>query len=813
MTASSADIARLLALLARPGDVFELRGLARINGQQHVTSGYFDDVDELVRAAAGRSGKDNGVYITINPTKPALLARAPKNTTRRAGSGDTTSDRDVERRGRLLIDVDPVRPAGISSSEDEHAAALALAKTIRDELTALGWPAPVLADSSNGGHLLYAIDLPVDDGGLVKRVLEEMHRRFATKDLEIDKKVYNPARISKVYGTLTRKGESTTDRPHRLSRILEAPEALAIVTRDQLEAFAPAVGSGPAPDRNDRTRGTRDYTPRDGRPEFDLVDWIAEHLPDAVEREWSEGRKWLIPTCPLSPEHDRKEAFIVQKHDGTIAAGCQHNSCFSSWRELRLHFEPDAYDRSGAGRDAQGRRLTDREPPPETLYEDERYQTEISAAELDTFADRDREEPSERTAATISNGFRAEWHDSVRGLANGRSKAGADGTGKPPWLRGPELAPDLKGHYNDPWVSLRLVEDELCRVAGGAIVVVMGGSGSGKSSLVSNVLLQHARDVGPAIALSIELPAHELAARIVGIRCDASWEDALRGRVRQEFVEDALNLPRLYVIDRERATIENLARCVEQARKDFPGEAILVAIDYAQLLESSEREIRMRVTDAFKQIDRVARRLLFVAIAVSQMSRASAVAASSGEKIGAESAALGAESAAIEQYSTVTLSIGKRGEPRQDGSRAVELSVGKGRMSDMSDRVIPMSYWGRSGLWRVSGDAISAAEVRAEREIGKANEREREIGNLLVGIAHRANTPLSRDELSKLIGKGNRKQRLAIIESLVVTGELVEVNRTKRGSRSWLIWTPDRANTTPGIQLASDMPSEGAWDG
>jgi hypothetical protein len=51
-------------------------------------------------AAAARSGKDDGVYVTINPVNPALLARAPKNKVRRAGSGDTTSDRDVATAGR-----------------------------------------------------------------------------------------------------------------------------------------------------------------------------------------------------------------------------------------------------------------------------------------------------------------------------------------------------------------------------------------------------------------------------------------------------------------------------------------------------------------------------------------------------------------------------------------------------------------------------------------------------------------------------------------------------------------------------------------
>lgn len=221
--ASIDDIRRFTSLLWRSGDVFELRGLVRINGQQHVTSGFFDDPEAFAQAAAERSGKDDGCYVTLNPTKPELLFRAPKNKVRRAGGGETTSDKDVAWRRHLLVDVDPVRPAGISSSDTEHQASIDQAKRIRDHLAAQNWPDPILADSGNGAHLLYPIDMPVDDGGLVQHVLAALHRRFSTNTLKVDEKVYNPARISKVYGTLTRKGVDAPERPHRLARILEAP--------------------------------------------------------------------------------------------------------------------------------------------------------------------------------------------------------------------------------------------------------------------------------------------------------------------------------------------------------------------------------------------------------------------------------------------------------------------------------------------------------------------------------------------------------------------------------------------------------------
>ncbi len=221
--ASIEDLRRFTTLLWRPGDVYELRGLVRANGQQHVTSGFFDDPEAFIRAAMERSGADDGCYVTVNPIKPELLFRAPKNRVRRAGSGETTSDRDVLCRRHMLIDIDPVRPAGISSSDAEHAAAIDQARRVRDFMAARYWPEPILADSGNGAHLLYPIELPVNDGGLVQKTLGALSRVFSTPALKVDEKVFNPARISKVYGTLTKKGIDAPERPHRLARILEAP--------------------------------------------------------------------------------------------------------------------------------------------------------------------------------------------------------------------------------------------------------------------------------------------------------------------------------------------------------------------------------------------------------------------------------------------------------------------------------------------------------------------------------------------------------------------------------------------------------------
>jgi hypothetical protein len=60
----------------------------------------------------------------------------------------------------------------------DHDLAIERARQIRDALYAEGWPDPILADSGNGGHLLYRVDLPTNDGDFIKQFLEALALRF-----------------------------------------------------------------------------------------------------------------------------------------------------------------------------------------------------------------------------------------------------------------------------------------------------------------------------------------------------------------------------------------------------------------------------------------------------------------------------------------------------------------------------------------------------------------------------------------------------------------------------------------------------------
>lgn len=322
-------VAENLRVLWEPGEVREVR--IPTHGRAGTISGYFDDPTEAARALIRYDGRVPGIYVTLNPVDPALLARAANRL--RARAKETTSDAQVVRRTWIGLDFDPVRPSGVSSTNEEHEAALARAREARAFLAGHGWPDPVLADSGNGAHLLYRVDLPPDDASreLVDKVLRAVAVYLADDRISVDLKVGNAARIWKVYGTMACKGDNTKDRPHRRARIVELPGQLKVVPVDRLEAVAALA---PTPQAPPQRQGGR----------FDLERWLADHqVPVEGPKPWGDGRKWVFPVCPWNPDHTNRSAYVVQFSSGAIAAGCHHNSCAGNgWRELRALYEPEA---------------------------------------------------------------------------------------------------------------------------------------------------------------------------------------------------------------------------------------------------------------------------------------------------------------------------------------------------------------------------------------------------------------------------------------------------------------------------------------
>ena len=186
-TPPATSIEQVLNVLAAPGQVIEVRALA----DTCTHSGYFTDTIALARYAEALDTDPavRGIYVTLNEVNPALLARRANRIKMHLSRSDaTTSDADITRRRWLPIDIDPVRPGGISSMDTGHDRALGKAEEIAGWLTALGFPQPVRGDSGNGAHLLCRIDLPNDEPSrnLVKQYLVIPDVLFSNPQVSVD---------------------------------------------------------------------------------------------------------------------------------------------------------------------------------------------------------------------------------------------------------------------------------------------------------------------------------------------------------------------------------------------------------------------------------------------------------------------------------------------------------------------------------------------------------------------------------------------------------------------------------------------------
>lgn len=215
-----------LSVLIAPDQVFEVRG---IGGRKF--SGFFDSnhinqaASEALRLTSMKYRDQwscHGVYWTINPLDPAVLARRSYRTAI-IREGEGACDNDVIRRDWMLIDCDPVRKAGISSSVDEKKAAFEVILNVRSHLKKFYEDhSPILADSGNGFHLLYPVKMENNEASKleIKDILHYLAGKFDTDMAKIDKAVFNASRICKIYGTWSRKGDSTGDRPHARSMVI-----------------------------------------------------------------------------------------------------------------------------------------------------------------------------------------------------------------------------------------------------------------------------------------------------------------------------------------------------------------------------------------------------------------------------------------------------------------------------------------------------------------------------------------------------------------------------------------------------------------
>jgi putative DNA primase/helicase len=323
-----AQIARFVRLVhPEPDALVELRVLT----EKGAHAGYYNNLDKFVEDVVRWSGSGH-CYFTLNAIHPDCASRI-LNRIAWAKRDTLTKDKEIVRRKLILLDFDPQRLSGIPSSDEEHRAALDRARTVRDWLSERGWPEPVFMSSGNGAALFYGIDLPADDGGLVKNVMGRLAKEFDDEKVKLDTSVHNASRIARIAGTLNMKGEHSEERPHRLATILEAPAALAVVAADRLDAVigqSESTKPSPIPKIN----------------QHDLAGWLSAHGVPFQEESIDKGIRYRLGICPNKGKgHEDGRTWIAQFDDGRIHAGCFHDKCRElDWPKMRRLIDPTLAD-------------------------------------------------------------------------------------------------------------------------------------------------------------------------------------------------------------------------------------------------------------------------------------------------------------------------------------------------------------------------------------------------------------------------------------------------------------------------------------
>lgn len=311
----------------------------RLIGSNKTASGYFTDARTMIDAIKPYTDTYN-VYFTINKVNDACYGREQKDKIVQKPK-NTTTDNEIVCRDWVLVDLDAKRLSGVCATKEEAIKAHEKGKEVKQFLLDNGFYEPIVVFSSSGIHLYLRCALLNTDENtkIVKRFLESLAMLFSDDFVDVDTKVFNAARISRLMGSYSCKGASNdADRPQRKCRFLSIPDEIKINEKEYFEKIAnmyPEDEIKPSRENNYSTE------------KFDLDAFVEKHnLPVRRIENVAGGKKYVLEHCLFNEQHRGKDAVIFQRDSGAIAYHCFHNSCSQyTWRDVRLMYEPDAYSK------------------------------------------------------------------------------------------------------------------------------------------------------------------------------------------------------------------------------------------------------------------------------------------------------------------------------------------------------------------------------------------------------------------------------------------------------------------------------------
>ena len=202
--------------------ILELRALVPTGGTmkakpvtKHFRALNYKSVDDCKLAfeheALNLNGLGFNVYTMMNPIKEGF-------------TGYAAGDVDIDYRDLLLIDIDRAVKKTEPANDTEVEEARLTANQIMAYLSERGFSDPLRTMTGNGHHLYYVLkDVPniPEVTATVQQVLHHLALKFNNEQVKVDTAVFNASRITKVPGTIMRKGSESAGRPFRMAVVHE----------------------------------------------------------------------------------------------------------------------------------------------------------------------------------------------------------------------------------------------------------------------------------------------------------------------------------------------------------------------------------------------------------------------------------------------------------------------------------------------------------------------------------------------------------------------------------------------------------------
>jgi hypothetical protein len=309
------DIKAGIHAFFNPQQLVEVRTMGT-NGYWH--GFYFDNHERMAEVIKqlDHDPRIQSVYYVFNEINPKLdVARNPTaDEVEKILTGPSqrlTSNEDIIKRRWLFIDVDTIRAVGHehdSSTREEKAACREVFTRIQEYLESRGWPIPLVADSGNGYHIFIKINMDntAVNTAYIEDCLKALAVKFTCASASIDPQIFNASRITRAYGTHTRKGLETAERPYRRNKIKRA-EKIGLVTFDQITALADE-----GPKTNKVNRGNMPLL-HDSFDPGDFFEWFEDQGAFEITntKDWHGHTVHVVDRCIISET----------KHTGSVLTG------------------------------------------------------------------------------------------------------------------------------------------------------------------------------------------------------------------------------------------------------------------------------------------------------------------------------------------------------------------------------------------------------------------------------------------------------------------------------------------------------------